>query len=116
MFLKVNEGRTINDGKADHKPGATFEIDGEEGERLVKRGYATEVNGLVAEPGMADARDATVEEIQDAIYLLDTDNPKLWTKSSGPGLDALRDVLGPKRLVTSELRDKGWEAHKAAQK
>ncbi len=107
MFVKVNNGRVIDDGTTIYQPGDTFEIDAKSGNRLLKRGLVSEAET----PGILPA---TVEEIRDAISLLDTANPKLWTQNSGPQLEALRSVL--KAPVTAEQRDEAWALHKDAQK
>lgn len=109
MYVKVNDGHVVDDGTDIHKPGDTVELDAKEGKRLIQR-------GIVRKGKAPELKPATVEEIRDAISLLDTGDPKLWTQNSGPQLDALRSVLGGELSVTSELRDEGWELHKAAQK
>ena len=98
MLVKIKEGHVVTDGKGDHPPGSTIEVEQKEGKRLIKLGIVREVH-----------KEISAEDILDAISLLDKENPKLWTKNSGPQLDALRDVLNAD--VSSEQRDEAWKKH-----
>lgn len=106
MYVKVKDGHVLDDGATIHKPGDTAELSSSEGKRLIKQ-------GVVQKAKAPELKEATIEEIRDAISLLDTEDPKLWTQNSGPQLDALRGVLNAQ--VTSAQRDEAWELHKAAQ-
>jgi hypothetical protein len=106
MFVTVNEGHVVDDGTGTYKPGDSVELSDKEGKRLIKL-------GIVRKSKSSEMKTATIEEIRDAISLLDKEDKKLWTQDDLPQLDALKKIL--KVPVTSAQRKEAMEVIKAAE-
>ncbi|GJM12792.1 MAG: hypothetical protein DHS20C12_11950 [Pseudohongiella sp.] len=61
----------------------------------------------------ADDIDETVSEVITAFSLVDPDDPKLWTKQSGPKVSALEAVLS--YPITEDIRNIAWDMHQQSQ-
>jgi hypothetical protein len=76
---------------------------------FVKRGLAEFVDNKTAvEKPSPDDDPATVEEIIEAIELLDDDNDENWIADGRADVKALEGLLGKK--VTAAQRDEAWAA------
>jgi len=120
MKVRVNDGRTVDDGKKIHKPGDSFECDDKEGERLI-RGKVVSLFEEVKSDEPGAANEPTQTDRQKLLVLaIGALNPNTaeradWTRSGDPQTAALEEILGDGVKVTAAERDAAYDVFLAAQ-
>jgi len=111
MYI-VNDGHTIDDGKAMHHPGDEVEFEEKDAKRLLKLGVIRPAgdSGKAEKTGPSGNNPPSkIELIVKAISTLPIDDQSSWTSSGKPQAAVLSEILGEN--VSAGERDEAWQLY-----